>query len=176
MSVEQKLAFASFCSVQFPCQDCRETHATCVLICAGCCRGGLFAGFSASLPEVNQCVVGSAIHLFVCCRSLWREVADGVCSAPLQYEVCHGCISCRHVNFASVFREHVQGLALACTRDCQTVPKSHRLFYFAHAFRHGGLPAGAHIDMICCMASSKITWTPGACKLRACRQALDFAL
>jgi len=50
MSIEQKLAYASACSVVFPCQE--------------------------------ECAQDFRQH----CPSLWREVGDGVCSAPLQYE------------------------------------------------------------------------------------------
>jgi len=74
MSVEQKLAFASFCSVQFPCQeDCSQ--------------------------DFRQV-----------CPSLWREVADGVCSAPLQYE---GACSSR-LDAASMSDEDKHTWSLRC--------------------------------------------------------------
>lgn len=52
MSAEQKLAFASSCSVAFPCQvfGCATRAQVWNLVIF--CRGGMHSGFPASLPQV----------------------------------------------------------------------------------------------------------------------------
>ena len=91
MSAEQKLAFASSCSVAFPCQvfGCatRAQAWNVVLFC----RGGMHSGFPASLPQVMKYrrvlrwrVLAHSPAYHAC--SLWREVGTSICGAPLEYE------------------------------------------------------------------------------------------
>jgi len=84
MSVEQKLAFANYCAVAFPCQeDCAQ--------------------------DFRQV-----------CPSLWREVADGVCSAPLEYEgECSG-----HLEAADMSEESKYEWSIRCAArwPCDALP------------------------------------------------------
>lgn len=89
MSAEQKLAFASSCSVAFPCQvlSCATRAQAWNLVFF--CRGGMHSGFPASLPQVMTlaCLaLACACTFSIIPCSLWREVGTSICDAPLEYE------------------------------------------------------------------------------------------
>merc|ERR1712224_220066 len=88
MSLEQKLAFADYCSVTFPCQ--------------GACEGGQDFRFT--------------------CPSLWREIGENACSAPLEYE---GSCSVR-LDVAGMTDEEKYAWSVRCgARWPCTPPKTH---------------------------------------------------